>query len=40
MDEELILLNKALDHAVQDDILTDSEADSLYTRFASFKNGE
>lgn len=32
-DKDLELLNRALNHAVADDVITDSEADHLYTRY-------
>lgn len=33
MSKDTDLLQKALDHAVRDDVLTDSEADHLYTQY-------
>ena len=37
-DNDAALLNKALDYAVVIDVLTDSEADHLYTRLVGLMN--
>lgn len=38
MDKDVALMQKALDSAVQNDVLTDSEADHLFTIFANAVN--
>lgn len=40
MDKDLALLNKVLDFAVNESVITDSEAEHLFGQFATHVNGD